>query len=429
MGFALLRPSDRLRGPRHFTCLGPRTVQNPSHSHTLRRPVGLPVLKSAVTPAARAPVEVLTQFGKAEPLWREMVQHGAICSRYQHYSWMSGWWDHIGNISQASPHIAVLRDDAGMPVLLLPLVRKRVGPLQVGFFMGGKHTNFNLPVWRPEYLKQPAAGLNALLHGLRHNGPRLDLLVLLNQPATWEGVENPMLRAPHAASASRAYSGDLQRDFEALLKECMGGNSRKKLRQKERQLAALGPVAFQRARTPAEIDRVLAAFFQQKAARMREQGLSNAFDAAGVKEFTRAAAHDIDPDTGETIIELYAASVGGTIIATFGGIAADGRFSGMFNSIAGSEFRNYSPGELLLANVIRMCCERGFNKFDLGIGDASYKQVYCKDAEALYDSVIPITAAGQVAAPIWRAGLALKGKVKKSGMLLRAVRFVAQVVA
>jgi CelD/BcsL family acetyltransferase involved in cellulose biosynthesis len=209
----------------------------------------------------------------------------------------------------------------------------------------------------------------------------------------------------------------------------MGANSRKKLRQKERQLAALGPVAFQRARTPAEIDRVLAAFFQQKAARMREQGLSNAFNAPGVKEFTRAAAHEIDPDTGEPVIELYAASVGDTIIATFGGIMADGRFSGMFNSIAGAEFRNYSPGELLLANVIRMCCERGLDRFDLGIGDAAYKQVYCKDAEALYDSVIPITAAGRVAAPIWRAGLTLKGKVKKSGVLLRAVRSVTQIVS
>ncbi len=173
----------------------------------------------------------------------------------------------------------------------------------------------------------------------------------------------------------------------------------------------------------------LQAFFQQKGARMREQGLSNAFDAPGVKEFTRAAAHETDPDTGEPVIELYAASVGDTIIATFGGIVADGRFSGMFNSIAGAEFRNYSPGELLLANVIRMCCERGLNKFDLGIGDAAYKQVYCKDAEALYDSVIPITAAGQVAAPLWRAGLALKGKVKKSDMLLRAVRSITQLMS
>ncbi len=404
-------------------------MQNPSYSPTLRQPVGLPALKSAVNPAVRAPVEVLTQFGKVELLWREMVQQGAICSRYQHYSWMSGWWDHIGSISRASPHVTVLRDEAGKPILLLPLVRQKVGPLQVGFFMGGKHTNFNLPVWRPENLKQPAAALNALLNGLRHNGPRLDLLVLLNQPATWQGVANPMLQAPHRASAGRAYTGELQSDFEALLKERMGANSRKKLRQKERQLAALGPVAFQRARTPAEIDRVLAAFFQQKAARMREQGLSNAFDAPGVKEFTRAAAHEIDPDTGEPVIELYAASVGDTIIATFGGIVADGRFSGMFNSIAGTEFRNYSPGELLLANVIRMCCERGLTKFDLGIGDAAYKQVYCRDAEALYDSVIPITAAGQVTAPLWRAGLALKGKVKKSDTLLRAVRSIKRIVS
>lgn len=404
-------------------------MQNPPYFNTLRQPVGLPALKSAVNPAVRAPVEVLTQIGKAEPLWRELVQHGAICSRYQHYSWMSGWWDHIGSIGKASPHVTVLRDDAGKPVLLLPMVRKQIGPLHVGFFMGGKHTNFNLPIWHPQHLKQQAPGLKALLEGLRHNGPRLDLLVLLNQPATWQGETNPMLQAPHRASASRAYAGELQSDFETLLKERMGSNSRKKLRQKERQLAALGPVAFQRARTPAEINRVLEAFFQQKAARMREQGLSNAFDATGVKEFTRAAAHETDPDTGELVIELYAASVGDAIIATFGGIVADGHFSGMFNSIAGAEFRNYSPGELLLANVIRMCCERGLDKFDLGIGDAAYKQVYCKDAEALYDSVIPISAAGRIAAPLWRAGLTLKGKVKKSGVLLRAVRSITQVVS
>ena len=404
-------------------------MQNPSYANTLPQQVGLPALQSAINPAVRAKVEVLTQIGKAEPLWRELVQHGAICSRYQHYSWMAGWWAHIGSISKASPHVTVLRDEAGKPVLLLPLVRRRVGPLNVGFFMGGKHTNFNLPIWHPQYLKQPTGVLAALREGLRRKGPRLDLLVLLNQPATWEGEVNPMLQGPHREAASRAYGGALQDDFEALLKERMGGNSRKKLRQKERQLAALGPVAFQRARTAAEIDRVLAAFFQQKGARMREQGLSNAFDAAGVKEFTRAAAHAIDPDTGEPVIELYAASVGDTIIATFGGIVADGRFSGMFNSIAGAEFRNYSPGELLLANVIRMCCERGLNKFDLGIGDAAYKQVYCKDAEALYDSVIPITAAGQVVAPLWRAGLAVKGKVKKSDTLLRAVRSITQMMS
>jgi CelD/BcsL family acetyltransferase involved in cellulose biosynthesis len=262
---------------------------------------------------------------------------------------------------------------------------------------------------------------------LRNNEPRLDLLILLNQPAAWQGAANPMLQLPHVASPSKAYGGDLKSDFEDLLKERMGSGSRKKLRQKERQLtAAVGPVTYLRARTHAEVDWVLEAFFKQKGERMRELGLSNAFDGAGVKEFAAAAAHEIDRDTGEPVIELYAALAGDTIIATFGGIMAHRHFSGMFNSIGGAEFRDYSPGELLLSNVVRMCCERGCNRFDLGIGDASYKQVYCKDAEPLYDSVIPITAAGHAVAPFWRAGLAMKSKIKKSGALLRGTRFVHQ---
>ena len=403
-------------------------MQNPSYFDTMPQTVGIPALQPAVNSVARSRVEVLTQIGKAEPLWRELVQQRAICSRYQHYSWMSLWWDHIGSVTQAVPHITVLRDETGKPVLMLPLLRKKLGPVHAGFFMGGKHTNFNLPVWRPELLKD--AGLDQLLEGLRSTGPRLDLLILLNQPATWQGVANPMLQLRHAASPSRAYGGELKSDFEELLKERMGSGSRKKLRQKERQLvAAVGPVSYLRARTHAEVDRVLEAFFKQKGERMRELGLSNAFDRAGVKEFAATAAHEIDPDTGEPIIELYAALAGDTIIATFGGIMAHGRFSGMFNSIAGPEFRDYSPGELLLSNVVRMCCERGCDRFDLGIGDAAYKQVYCKDGEPLFDSVIPITAAGQIAAPFWRAGLAMKSRIKQSDALLRGIRFMHQLIS
>ena len=404
-------------------------MQNHSYLDAIPQTAGFPAARPAVNATAKARVEVLTQFGKAEPLWRELVHGGAVGSRYQHYSWMQHWWDHIGSRSQAEPHITVLRNEAGKPVLLLPLIRKRVGPVHIGYFMGGKHTNFNLPLWRPKVLEESATGLKTLLDGLQGNGPRIDLLCLLNQPATWRGAVNPMLHAPHRASPSRAYSGELRDDFEALQKERMSSSARRKLRQKESQLAAVGPVSYFRARTPAEINRVLEAFFKQKGDRMRELGLGNAFDAPGVKEFVAAAAHEPDSATGEPVIELYAAMAGETIIATFGGIAAHGRFSCMFNSIAGTEFRTYSPGDLLLSNVVRMCCVRGFEKFDLGIGEAAYKQAYCGDAVELFDSIIPITAAGHFAAPFWRAALAMKAKVKRSDALLRGVRSVQQLIS
>jgi CelD/BcsL family acetyltransferase involved in cellulose biosynthesis len=405
-------------------------VQSQSYFEAMPHTDAVAELRSSLTSLGRGGVEVFSQFDDAQSVWRDMVQRGAICSRYQHYQWMSNWWKHIGNGPNTTPHIIVLRDGKGEPVLLLPLLRKRVGPIHVGMFLGGKHTNFNLAVWRPDLLNDPPAGIAALVDGLRGQGPTLDLLVLLNQPASWLNVPNPLLQLPHTLSPSQAYGGSLDADFEILRRERMGSSSRKKLGQKERQLAAaVGPVSYIKAETPAEIDRVLEVFFRQKAGRMHELGLSDAFDAPGVKEFVTAAAHEVDPDTGTRVIELYAACAGDTIIATFGGITANGRFSGMFNSMAGTEFRDYSPGELLLSHVVKCCCERGLNRFDLGIGEAAYKRVYCNDAEPLHDSIIPITVAGQVAAPIWRAGLALKSQIKKSDTMLRAIRSIRQITS
>ncbi len=161
-------------------------MQNHSYLNAIPQTAGFSDLMPAVNTTMQARVEVLTQIGKVEPIWRELVHGGAVCSRYQHYSWMRHWWDHIGSRSQAEPLITILRNDAGKPVLLLPLIRKRVGPVHIGYFMGGKHTNFNLPVWRPGLLGESDTGLETLLKGLQSDGPRIDLLCLLNQPATGE---------------------------------------------------------------------------------------------------------------------------------------------------------------------------------------------------------------------------------------------------
>ena len=84
-------------------------MQNPSYVDTMPQTVAIRTLQPAVNSVGRSRVEVLTQIGKAEPLWRELIQQGAICSRYQHYSWMSQWWDHIGSVTQAAPHVTVLQ--------------------------------------------------------------------------------------------------------------------------------------------------------------------------------------------------------------------------------------------------------------------------------------------------------------------------------
>ena len=96
----------------------------------------------------------------------------------------------------------------------------------------------------------------------------------------------------------------------------------------------------------------------------------------------------------------------------------------MFNSMTAGPLREHSPGDLLLTNVIRLCCERGAERFDLGVGDAAYKKVFCDETEPLYDSIVPLSAAGHVAAPLVRSAIALKGAAKRSDFIVRALKLL-----
>ena len=137
------------------------------------------------------------------------------------------------------------------------------------------------------------------------------------------------------------------------------------------------------------------------------------------------------PD-GQPLIELYSLSVGDIVVATMGGTAAGGRFSGMFNSMIKERYAAESPGEQLLAHVVRRCCERGLHTFDLGIGQATYKALFCPDAEPLFDSHLPLTGPGRVLAI--GLGIAARGKraVKRNtGLwsLARALRRLRAVMS
>jgi CelD/BcsL family acetyltransferase involved in cellulose biosynthesis len=202
-------------------------------------------------------------------------------------------------------------------------------------------------------------------------------------------------------------------DFTALANGRLSAAQRKKLRKKQRALGATGPVRCWRAETADDVARVLDTFFAQKAERMAELGIADAFAAPGMRDFIVAAATERLAD-GLPAIELYALEAGDTIVATYAGLVADGRFCAIFNSMIRNELAHESPGQLLLANLVRLCCERGLTTFDLGVGEATFKSLFCDEPEPLIDSFLPLTALGRVAASACRLHYAAKGRIKRS---------------
>jgi CelD/BcsL family acetyltransferase involved in cellulose biosynthesis len=364
-------------------------------------------------------IEIFHDFATAEPYWRALERGDAIATPYQRYEFLRLWQRHVGAEAGVTPFIVVGFDVIGKPLLLWPLGLRWLGPLRVVEFLGGKHANFNVALWRADIAAGiGAAEIRAMLNQL---APHADALLLINQSLTWAGTTNPFALLAHQRSANFGFSGALAHDFEALLRARSNSIARKKMRKKQRKLASYGAVRFERASEPAEVRRVLDAFFKQKSARMRAIGVPNAFASADVRRFIEAVATEPLIDRGP-LLEVYALKVDDIVVATVGGMVGEGRFSAMFNSIAHGRFAAQSPGEQLMLHLVRDCCERGLTTFDLGIGEANYKNLFCTDAEPLFDSFFALSPTGRFLVLAARIAAAIKRVIKQRPQIWSLVR-------
>jgi CelD/BcsL family acetyltransferase involved in cellulose biosynthesis len=358
----------------------------------------------------------------AENLWRSF-QDEAICSPYQRYEWVQSFAAALAVQDGFEVRVLALRDDAGRPLMLLPLALSRQHGVMVASFVGGKQANFNLPITAPgssSVIRRPE-----LRRLLVNAGKALgaDAFLFLNQPLSWRGEPNPLAAFGGSPSANEGFKLSLGPKPDETLARAFSGESRKKMRKKTRHLAEFGEVKFSMAGTAAEVETILQSFLDQKQRRFRELGIENPFDDA-MQDFIRRGAL-AGLDRGDPAIELYALSAGERIVATFGGTGDRWRLCGMFNSFDNSEdVIRSSPGELLLAELIRRQCERGREVFDLGVGEARYKTALCDEIEQLIDVFVPVTARGRLyARAVWSL-VAAKRYVKQRPWAWRTVNLL-----
>jgi CelD/BcsL family acetyltransferase involved in cellulose biosynthesis len=248
--------------------------------------------------------------------------------------------------------------------------------------------------------------------------------VLSNQPLVWDGLANPFALLAHQPSADMSARAALDRAAGPAVEQILSSSMRSRLRNKERKLAKLPGYRYVQAQSAAEIDRLLDSFFAQKARHMAAQGLSDVFAERGVADFLREACHRILPD-GRPLIEIHALDSAHEVLALFGVIVDDYRFSSMFNTYAlGEDVARHSPGLILLVHMLNDCDARGVNSFDIGVGRAHYKSFFCPEPEPLFDSFLALTPRARPAAAAYGAFFALKRAIKHNRLSWAGVQML-----
>jgi CelD/BcsL family acetyltransferase involved in cellulose biosynthesis len=372
-----------------------------------------------------ARVSVYETLADAEAVWRQF-EDGGLSTPYQRFEWTIDFAETVGRAEGARILAVCGQDERGVPAVLLPLALSRSRGLRIATMVGGKHANYHMPLYAAGATDMEAATVKRFLRLAAQAVGGLDAFAFTNQPVEWQGAPNPFARLPAQPSPSNGYKLELNFDCSKTIERILSGESRKKLRKKEKRLSENGTLAYSRAATSAEVAAVLDAFFAQKAMRFEGTGIDNPFADPATAGFVRRACLD-GIEKGAPPIELYALRAGDKIIATFAGCADGRRFCGMFNSFdMGPDVSRWSPGDLLLIELIRMQCQRGLTTFDLGVGEARYKEMFCDSVEELVDVYVPATLKGSIYANAIAASRAAKRWVKRTPWAWRLARFARQ---
>jgi CelD/BcsL family acetyltransferase involved in cellulose biosynthesis len=371
-----------------------------------------------------ARVDILADLGHAEPVWRHLEDPAQFSTPYQRFDLLATWQMQVGARENSSPFIVIGYDGEGRPLLLLPLALEHKHGVRIASFMGGKHTTFNMALWDKDFAKDAAsADLAALLSGVRERSAA-DVLSLTQQPKRWRDISNPFANLPMQSSVNDCPV--LTMVPGAAPTDRIGNSFRRRLKSKERKLQSLG-YRYHVVGTEPDITRLLDWFFRVKPLRMAEQRLPNVFAEPGVENFIRGACL-ARLAGGSHAIDLHALECDEEVIALFAGVADVDRFSMMFNTYTMSDRSRYSPGLILMRNIIDHYGERGYRALDLGIGSDDYKRLFCKGDEPIFDSFIPLSSRGKLAVVAMSGANRAKRLVKRNQTLLRLAQRLRRAV-
>lgn len=372
--------------------------------------------QAAATVRARGAAYRARVLAAAPPAF---AAYGEFCAQTVHSPTQGPLWARAWLEGRGAEGLIVLLFRDGRPALGLALEVVRHGPVHIARFAGGSHANGNFPALGAD-TGEAGAAMAALTAAIRAERPDIDMLALERQRRSFEGLANPTLALPHTTSPNIALSADLSGGFEQAL-EWGGKRKRKKHRARARKFEQAGGYRLVEARTPAEVDALLDAFFEMKHARFVEWGLPDVFAPPQVQARLRALFHAaLDADRPAFV--LHGLEVGGRLRAVTGSSRTRDSIICEFNAFARDELANHSPGEFLFHENVQAACAEGLAVYDFSVGDEPYKRLWCNIETQHADVFAGLSRRGSLLAAGWRMLARLKRRAKQHPAAARLAR-------
>jgi CelD/BcsL family acetyltransferase involved in cellulose biosynthesis/adenylate kinase family enzyme len=364
--------------------------------------------------AATAPAELTlgtissdTAFSGLADQWDRLVRSRARPSPFLLHAWLVEWWRHYGDGGELAIHVAWRR---GRLVGALPLCLRRQHGLRVLSFVGGDPALADLLV-AGEDRGEVAAALAeravragqdfADFSGLPA-GSRLASALGPSAVRLIERAEAPVL--------------DLSPGWDSVYSSKLSSKKRNHHRRRRRQLAALGRVEIEVARTPAELERALEDAFRVHVLRWDGRPDGSGFATPVSRRYHHAAIRALAPLDVPRIVLL---KIEGRPVAFHYYLLLERRMY-VYRIAFDPAFGRFSPGLINTLDAIEAAAAEGATRVEFLGGAERYKVELADRLEPLYEGFgLAGSLKGKAAVAARLGGIRVRKQLKRSPVLRR----------
>lgn len=311
--------------------------------------------------------------------WKELLDGSESDVAFADPDWLAAWWRVYG-CGLEPLLLTVLRQ--GEPVAFIPLTVDRRRGVKLVRFMGCPQATHMDVACRADCLDGAAAALLGYLRGMK--GLALISLTGLKENSAFLGALAKRLkkeRIPRISGSTPCFViHTAGRDFVALYHGRFPGVSRKKDRQKDTRLAAIGRVSF-RYLSPYD----MAGAFSLHARRWMRKIDTSGFSSGQSAEFYPALLQARASRWKAMAVGLF---LDERLVAFEYGFLCGGRAL-FYRSAHDDLFGVYSPGKMIKREYTRRCIGMGARTIDHGVGFEEYKAQWTDEREYLCNLSFP----------------------------------------
>ena len=350
-------------------------------------------------------IKIYKKFdGEIKDLWLELEENSNIFP-FQSYHWLLNWQKTAGKKYKVFLTCIFLNDRLEA---IFPFGIKSSNLISKLEWLGGSHSDYMAPILRFSH-EGVIINFESLWGEVLSALPNFDILNLSKQIPELNSRENPFLNIYPSNEIMHSY----QSVFDNGWSEFQAGIPKKVLADSVRQrkrLAEHGNLKFNFFDSDEQCPDLLEQLFSFKQQRYVQMGVKNFLESKDHQDFYSKLPLILD---SKTKVHRSSLTLDDEVIALHWGVTYLKTFYYLMPAHNTGKWSKYSPGKLLLEDLLKWSHDNQFTIFDFTGGEEPYKKIWSNRSFLLYESTHAFSIRGKIYLYFLDAARAVKKIIKK----------------